>query len=238
MIYRRSVAIEPLETEQNPSPQVEPPSFASIESQDFYPLGQVGGKGSHSKRKRSDDEDEDMILFRRVRIKTSIFLPAKESRPGTPVFAVEEFRDSDYEENDEPVLRPHQYEDAESEKSQSPPASSPTNGSQNMALHMLGDLDGETEEQDEEEEREAWLKKQIRMRRGNGRSAKKRKWTQIIESGTDDEDLQPLAFNELGSSARRLRRKAAGERVSLIFDDPPVGQIVEANQLESGDEDG
>ena len=40
----------------------------------------------------------------------------------------------------------------------------------------------------------------------------------------DDEDLQPVAFkgaNEMGSSARRLRRKIKGERTSLIFDDPP-----------------
>jgi hypothetical protein len=39
---------------------------------------------SKSKRKLPHDEDEEMALFRRVRIKTLIVLPAPDSRPGSP----------------------------------------------------------------------------------------------------------------------------------------------------------
>ncbi len=51
----------------------------------------------------------------------------------------------------------------------------------------------------------------------------KRTLSQSIGSDTDDEDIQPVTFdaNDAGSSARRLRRKVKGERISLIFDDPP-----------------
>jgi hypothetical protein len=38
-----------------------------------------------SMRKKVIDEDEEITLFRRVRIKTSIILPAKDSPPGSPV---------------------------------------------------------------------------------------------------------------------------------------------------------
>ena len=44
----------------------------------------MAGISSQSKRKRSEDEEDEMALFRRVRIKTSIFLPDKDSRPGSP----------------------------------------------------------------------------------------------------------------------------------------------------------
>lgn len=84
MIYRRSVAIESIESEEILSlSSIDPRSFIRLEPEDFYPLHKAE-KSPRLKRKRSDDEDEEMALFRRVRIKTSIFLPAKESRPGSP----------------------------------------------------------------------------------------------------------------------------------------------------------
>jgi len=61
-----------------------------------------------------------------------------------------------------------------------------------------------------ERERKKW------KRRSSGT---KRTLTQSIGSDTDDEDLQPVMLegvNEVGSSARRLRRKV-GERTSLIL---------------------
>jgi hypothetical protein len=39
---------------------------------------------SQLKRKRDEYEEDEMAIFRRVRIKTSILLPAEESRPGSP----------------------------------------------------------------------------------------------------------------------------------------------------------
>jgi hypothetical protein len=55
-----------------------------IEPQDLSPV-QMSGRSSQLKRKRNEDEDEEMALFRRVRIQNSHFLPAKDSRPGSPV---------------------------------------------------------------------------------------------------------------------------------------------------------
>jgi hypothetical protein len=71
---------------------------------------------------------------------------------------------------------------------------------------------------------------------GSSNSVQKRTLSESIGSDTDDEDLQPVTFlgaNEVGSSARRLRRKV-GERSSLIFDDPP--RIAEAEEPESCEE--
>jgi hypothetical protein len=87
------------------------------------------------------------------------------------------------------------------------------------------------------DEREAWVKQERKKRRNKRLSAgshHKRTLSQSIGSDTDDEDLQQFDANEAGSSARRLRRKT-GERVSLIFDDPPQ-MIVELDEPESGDE--
>ena len=160
-------------------------------------------------------------------------------------FTVEEFRESDYEGFDsdcESVLRPHQYEDAESEKARSTRASSPRHELDDKVVNGLRDLDCGTDENAEEEEREAWLEKQREERRRKRRSSgsvQKRSLAQSIGSDTDDEDLQPVVFdgaNEAGSSARRLRRKVGGERTSLIFDDPPVGRIEEVEEPDSCEE--
>lgn len=159
-------------------------------------------------------------------------------------FTVEEFRESDYEAFDsdcESVLQPHQYEDAESEKARSTRASSPHHELDDGVVNGLRDLDCGTEERDAEEEREAWLEKKREERRRKRRSSgsvKKRNLAESIGSDTDDEDLQPVfeGANEAGSSARRLRRKVAGERTSLIFDDPPVGRIEEVEEPDSCEE--
>lgn len=55
-------------------------------------------------------------------------------------------------------------------------------------------------------------------------------------SDSDHEDVRPyLGFEEAGSSARRLKRRVAGHRGSLIFQDPPprIDEVVEpAEELE------
>lgn len=140
-------------------------------------------------------------------------------------FTVEEFADSDYEDwdsDDEEVIRPHQYEDAESDHA--PSVKSVTrNDLDSRMLSGFKNLHCETDE-----ERQLWLDKmraEKRRRRRSSASVQKRTLSQSIGSDTDDEDLKPVTFegaNEAGSSARRLRRKTlAGERTSLIFDDPP-----------------
>lgn len=169
-------------------------------------------------------------------------------------FTVEEFGESDYEEwvsDDEDVIRPHQYEDAESERAASVRSVS-RNEIDPRVLHSLKNLHCETEE----DTREAWLetvREEKRRKRRSSGSVQKRTISQSIGSDTDEEDLKPVTFegaNEIGSSARRLRRKTKGERTSLIFDDPPprideeyegpesVEEVVEINDGEEDTEGG
>ncbi|KAF8854909.1 hypothetical protein BDZ45DRAFT_558571, partial [Acephala macrosclerotiorum] len=156
-------------------------------------------------------------------------------------FTLEEFTVSDYKEwgiDEEDVVRPNEYEGAESDRARSPPIKSDAGtqpGSETFSgfLELRRD-DVEDNENNEDSgvplsdnEREAWLEKQRaerRRRRRSSNSVEKRSLSFSIGSDTDDEDLQPFTFegaNEVGSSARRLKRKG-GKRTSLIFDDPPV----------------
>ncbi|CZR57658.1 uncharacterized protein PAC_07547 [Phialocephala subalpina] len=140
-------------------------------------------------------------------------------------FIVEEFADSDYEDwdsdDEEDVIRPHQYEDAESDRAPSV-KSVARNDLDSKILSGFKNLHCEPED-----DREMWfqqMRAERRRRRRSSASVQKRTLSQSIGSDTDDEDLKPVTFegaNEAGSSARRLRRKTAGERTSLLFDDPP-----------------
>lgn len=156
-------------------------------------------------------------------------------------FILKEFDEKDYEAFDsdaESIIRPHQYEDAESVHAHSARGHSPGRDLDPAILHQIRDL--HCDEPTSYEEREIWLEKfreeKRRKRRSSG-SVQKRSLAQSIGSDTDDEDLQPGVFdaNEAGSSARRLRRKVAGERSSLIFDDPPP-RIEELEEPESCEE--
>ncbi|EKD16161.1 uncharacterized protein L3040_009604 [Drepanopeziza brunnea f. sp. 'multigermtubi'] len=142
-------------------------------------------------------------------------------------FTVEEFGESDYEEwdsDDESVIRPHQYEDAASDRAGSVRSVSRTrNEIDPRVLYGLKNLHCQPDEDDRDAWLEAMREERRRKRRSSG-SVQKRTISQSIGSDTDEEDLKPVTFegaNEIGSSARRLRRKTKGERTSLIFDDPP-----------------
>jgi hypothetical protein len=157
-------------------------------------------------------------------------------------FTLEEFRESDYEDfdsDDESVIRPHQYEDAESDRAQSVKSVS-RNDLPPKLYAGLNNLNCDTEELGESE-REEWLKKlkaEKRRKRRSSSSVQKRTFSQSIGSDTDEEDVQPVfeGANEAGSSARRLRRKGGSdERASLIFDDPPP-RIEELEEPESCEE--
>jgi len=157
-------------------------------------------------------------------------------------FTLEEFGDSDYEDfdsDDESVIRPHQYEDAESDRAPSIKAASHNDLPQKLYTGIRN-MNCETQDMGPELDREAWIKKvqaeKRRKRRSSG-SVQKRTFSQSIGSDTDEEDVLPVfeGANEAGSSARRLRRKADNERMSLIFDDPPP-RIDELEEPESCEE--
>ncbi|KAH8819723.1 hypothetical protein F5884DRAFT_23996 [Xylogone sp. PMI_703] len=155
-------------------------------------------------------------------------------------FTVEEIRESDYEEYDsdnDDIIRPDLYEEAESEATRS------VNGKRSFELDtsfILGmrdlDCDDSSAYASYEACQEARRQEKRRKRRLSV-SAQKRTLSQSIGSDTDDEDLQPqhLDVSEVGSSARRLRRKLAGDRTSLIFDDPPprIEELEEPESCES-----
>ncbi|APA13941.1 hypothetical protein SS1G_11265 [Sclerotinia sclerotiorum 1980 UF-70] len=170
-------------------------------------------------------------------------------------FTLEEITDSDLEDfdcNEELIIRPHQYEDAESDRGHI----APTPALAELDPHFLNDLRDLTahdctealnnEDQDGSplDEHEAWVQRnreERRRRRRSSATVQKRSLAQSIGSDTDDEDLQQdhLSANEAGSSARRLRRKTfnhgGDKRASLVFDDPPP-RIPELEEPDSCDE--
>jgi hypothetical protein len=155
-------------------------------------------------------------------------------------FTVEEVRESDFHTDSEgglSIIHPDHYEDAESERAASVQS---THKSDDTKTTMLAD-EFENLDCNPREEHEVWLRHQRalkRRKRLSSGSIHKRTLSQSIGSETDDEDIKPYDANEVGSSAsglRRLRRKT-GERMSLIFDDPPQ-RIVELDEPDSGDED-
>jgi len=163
-------------------------------------------------------------------------------------FTLEELNESAYEEWEpryEDVIRPYQYEDADSEKAQSVKSSGGRRKTEIDPSLVDGfkDLDCGTEE--EEDAHEKWVKEERARKKWKRRSSgTKRNLAQSIGSDNDDEDLKPVMLegvNEVGSSARRLRRKV-GERASLIFDDPPSrieeeDENPEVVEIEDDDED-
>ncbi|TVY32571.1 hypothetical protein LSUB1_G007609 [Lachnellula subtilissima] len=178
-----------------------------------------------------------------VQSSTSGSPPRSLASSPTQNFTLEEFGESDYEDfdsDDESVIRPHQYEDAESDRAPSIKAS-PRNDLPHKLYTGIRNMNCETQDiLGPELDRETWLKKvqaeKRRKRRSSG-SVQKRTFSQSIGSDTDEEDVQPVfeGANEAGSSARRLRRKADNERISLIFDDPPP-RIDELEEPESCEE--
>lgn len=170
-------------------------------------------------------------------IHTSESAPQKHRIVTEGDFTLEEINESDYEDwelGGEDLIRPHQYEDADSEKAQSVKSSGGRSRSELDPRILAGirDLDCGNEE-----ELEAWLKStraQKTWKRRSSGSAQKRTLSQSIGSDMDNEDLLLVNFegaNEGGPRARRLGRKITGRRTSLIFDALKIYEIAE---LESG----
>jgi hypothetical protein len=147
--------------------------------------------------------------------------------------------EQDSEDDDVSVMHPDTYEDAASASE----AGSIVRPHTPRKSAFINDLDARMLAHDLEalecsdNERELWKRKRRMQRRRNRLSSgsiHKRTLSQSIGSSTDEEDLQPqhVDVSEAGSSARRLRRKMAGERTSLIFDEQPQ-RIIEEHEPES-----
>jgi len=146
-------------------------------------------------------------------------------------FTVSEFRESDYDgfdSNKNSVIRPHEYEDAESDRAQSV-GPVPTDLGTKVASGFLN-LACESEDTDNSYD-ESLVREMHAMRRRTRRSSaaiQKRSHAQSIGSSTDDEDVQIALISamKVGSSARRLRRKIGA------FDNHPP-RVDESEELES-----
>lgn len=164
-------------------------------------------------------------------------------------FILEELDDSDDDDDDIEVIRPHAIEYAESDRSRSR-----SRAPRELDRKMMDELrnlncstseseasdDSDDSDLEEDDEMQAFLLKQReekRRKRMSQGSVSKRTISESIGSGSDREDIRDfLDASELGSSARRLRRKV-GNRHSLQFADPPPPPIHELDEPDSSDDD-
>ncbi|OBT61738.1 hypothetical protein VE03_09170 [Pseudogymnoascus sp. 23342-1-I1] len=187
-------------------------------------------------------------------IQSPLHHSARSPLPTNPNFMLSSLHDSDSDDSsddDLSVILPDHYSDAASSR----PPSSHSSSSSDSSSHQHtpptpAPADAKATRLADEfellacaprDDHDAWLSKQRllkRMKRLSSGSIHKRTLSQSIGSETDDEDIKPYDANEIGASAsglRRLRRKT-GERLSLIFDDPPQ-RIVECEEPESGEDE-
>ncbi|KAK3063685.1 hypothetical protein LTS18_013558 [Coniosporium uncinatum] len=159
----------------------------------------------------------------------------------SPQFVVAEqadFRIEDYLE-DEPgdsshleVVRPDAYEDAESDIG----SQRPSEGDMGFVNRFERLSCGESSRSEGEEE-EIRRKRARRSKRWSGLI--KRSHSKSIEGESESSGTEDLNAHDVGSSARRLRRRirSPDKRSSLIFDDPPAN-IVEVEEPDDDNEMG
>ncbi|KAK4131064.1 hypothetical protein BT67DRAFT_436574 [Trichocladium antarcticum] len=159
-------------------------------------------------------------------------------------FIVEEL--SDFGDSDDErlgVIRPCAIEYAESDRSRSR-SRNPPEIDQRM-MHNLGNLNcSDDSDETDIDENEYEFREFLHRRRAEKRhkrmtsgSIGKRTISESIGSDTDREDLKPfLNPEEIGSSARRLRRRV-GDRRSLQFQDPPPPRIDELDEPDSSEDE-
>lgn len=152
---------------------------------------------------------------------------------------------SDFVDSDDDrlgAIRPYVIEDADSERSRSRSRNPPEVDRAVMyKFQNLGCDDDESDETDiDEDEYQAFLIKrraERRQKRMSSGSIGKRTIAESIGSDSDREDLRVfIDADQVGSSARRLRRKV-GDRRSLQFMDPPLPRIDQMDEPPTSDDD-
>lgn len=156
-------------------------------------------------------------------------------------FTLEELN-SDSDNDDIPVLRPHGVEDPESERSRSREATPLRHAHMVQQFGGLNCGDDESsDEYDIEDYRDIIerIRQEKRQRRMTSGSIGKRTISESIGSDSDHEDvMQPLELPEHGSFTRRTRRKVTGRRMSLLhLMDPHPERIDEVEELQSNDDE-
>lgn len=157
-------------------------------------------------------------------------------------FVIEEL--SDFDEDDmigrTDIIHPYTIEYAESDR---PPAADAILADlQNLqcrspdpGLSSCGSSD-EFDEDVHEVMLQAVRERERRHRMSKSSGTKRTMSERGSDASADREDLVRgyLGFEEVGSSARRLRQRIAGDRRSLVFQDPPprIEEVVEPEELD------
>jgi hypothetical protein len=211
--------------------QLSPRSSSSDDSSD----SESGSSDSDAPPRSLSSDDEDTSRLRPPRVATRRII-------ATASITIEEISDFDSEDGRRPVLRPCAIEEFDSERSRSR-SRNPEDLPGSM-LSGMRDLScgSDSEEFDlEQAEMEVFRQKhreEKRRKRLNSGSIGKRTITESIGSDSDRADIRPVFFldaSELGSSARRLRRRL-GNRQSLQFQDPPP-RLDELDEPNTSDDD-
>ncbi len=211
-----------------------------------------GGEGGHDQLSpqspdQSSDESDSASSSGSVSPPRSLSSEQSDD-PGSPPFLqihttliVQEMSDFDSDDGRIPVVRPHAIEDAESERSRSRSRNPPEvdravlHGLRH--LNCISDSDGSDLEEAEYNQFRLRQREEKKRRRMTSGSIGKRNFSESIGSASDYEDVGILLdASEVGSSARRLRRKV-GDRRSLQFQDPPPPRIDELDEPQSSDDD-
>lgn len=154
--------------------------------------------------------------------------PSQESDQQIPVqtqtvseadFTIEELRDEDVGYNgDIEVIRPDSYEDTDSAE---------------VDMDLSGRF-GEMQCRDLEDEVEEQTRRYNQKKKRWSSGLFKRTYSQSLGSDTENEDAEAMDAHDVGSSARRLRRRirGPGDRSSLVFEDNSNDNIVEIEEPE------
>ena len=169
----------------------------------------------------SEDYEESQIQWRNTR---KARVSEKES------FVLEEIIDGEViYGHDIEIVHPDRSEDDKSEKGRGEDADA-----RDGIVSEFRELHCDDEESDEEGRR--YRRKKKRWSAG----LFKRSHSQSVGSDTDTDNAESLDAHDVGSSARRLRRRVRGpgDRSSLIFDDLPPPNVVEVEEPDENGGDG
>ncbi|PSR80991.1 hypothetical protein BD289DRAFT_454992 [Coniella lustricola] len=161
-------------------------------------------------------------------------------------FTIEELSDFELDELQakDDVIRPHAIEYADSERSRSRTRLAPDdphmiNNLRNLNCHSPDPHDPLSDESDVDESTHLAILQAIRAaersKRMSHSSIGTKRTMSECGSESDREDVRHfIGFDEVGSSAKRLKRRIAGDRRSLNFSDPPprIDEVVEPEELD------
>jgi len=186
------------------------------------PHREASDSSSESEDAEASDDDDDFEA--EVESRSEISAPLKKT--SIHVLHVDDQTDIQVQEmsendmgydTDTEAVQPDYIEDADSEIDRQC-----TPEVEHTLADQLGDLNClDSPARREFEQTQQSLLEQKKLKRRSKTGSKKRSHSAGLESG--DDDSEPLYANQVGSSARRLRRKTLDgkPRASLLFDDPP-----------------